>query len=816
MLDGFDEINFECQLNIICLMKALSNGKTKLDRLIITTRPHLTEKLQKALFQLAFSLEHLGKEHQVNYLTNYWQKKTNVGNEKELIKKFANSLVEQVSEALKDEERTFIGIPLRNNIAQLYQMLFSKKRDIFRKEKATGSSDSDLIVNWPMDEFLPTIDAYVQTTDVQNASQNVFPKMKEVDLDEQHCIYGSDYHRPFVDRIGLSNKKSQTEIEADTLKYNRRKDAKYVYYKAMAKGRRQDFEELVNNLTSESLNSVDSQSYTLLEWATVFSTSDWPIDQFLIEKGAEIQTDENLFRQNVFFIALQYLPSNKESRHLSFDGIDIHDVNQTGDTALHLALYGQKWDVAEKILDQFPDYDVNVTNSKGYTPLHLAVHPKCKMVLIEKILARMNSESVNTQDERGWTALHDAIRNQSEIAVKELLKRDDVDVNLKNNNNVIALHYACFWKNMPIELFTKILEKSADVNAQGENGDTALHWAIRQENRTAVEELLKCKDVDVNLKNNDDRTALHSACAWKNIPIDLFRVIIGKLADINAQEEDGWTALHDAIDNQSEIAVKELLKRDDVDVNLKDNNNVTALHYAAGWKNIPGNLLTKILEKSADVNAQDKDGWTTLHYAIKGENRTAVEELLKRDNVDFNLKNNQNQTALHSALLLQSETFSKLLLDQGADVNIVTEDDSTPLHLAVQWPGCPEELLGRILNSTKNLHAKNQGGKTALHCALESQSSIACKMLLKKKENDVDIATADGEIALHLAAKWPDIGDELFTTLLGKTTEINKLDSKGRTPLHCALFFKSVTATKILLNKDATVDAEAPLAAVVG
>ncbi|EFX63658.1 hypothetical protein DAPPUDRAFT_66916, partial [Daphnia pulex] len=110
---------------------------------------------------------------------------------------------------------------------------------------------------------------------------------------------------------------------------------------------------------------------------------------------------------------------------------------------------------------------------------------------------------------------------------------------------------------------------------------------------------------------------------------------------------------------------------------------------------------------------------------------------------------------------------------------------------------------------TKKLHAKNQGEKTALHCALESQSSIACKMLLKKEENGVDIVTADGEIALHLAAKWPDIGDELFRILLGKTTEINRLDSKGRTPLHCALLFKCVTASKILLNKDATVNAEA-------
>ncbi len=172
-----------------------------------------------------------------------------------------------------------------------------------------------------------------------------------------------------VDRFGLRRTKTNSISPAELVKYNWiEKDAKFIYYKAMIEGRRQDFEDLAGNLTSESLNSVDSQGYTLLEWATVFSTSDWPIDQFLMEKGAEIQTDERLFRRNVFFIALQYLPSSNKSRFLSsFDGIDIHGVNQTGDTALHLTLYGEKWNVAEKILKEFPDYDVNNQFLGGYT-----------------------------------------------------------------------------------------------------------------------------------------------------------------------------------------------------------------------------------------------------------------------------------------------------------------------------------------------------------------------------------------------------------------------------------------------------------------
>ena len=39
-------------------------------------------------------------------------------------------------------------------------MLFQKKRDIFRQEKATGSNDLDLILKWALDEFLQTIDSY--------------------------------------------------------------------------------------------------------------------------------------------------------------------------------------------------------------------------------------------------------------------------------------------------------------------------------------------------------------------------------------------------------------------------------------------------------------------------------------------------------------------------------------------------------------------------------------------------------------------------------------------------------------------------------
>ena len=90
----------------------------------------------------------------------------------------------------------------------------------------------------------------------------------------------------------------------------------------------------------------------------------------------------NIFRRNVFFIALQYLPPNKKTKLFeSLDGIDIKGVNGTGDTALHLALYGEKWGIAEKILNRMKDDEVNLTNSLGETPLHLAAKLNCAIGL---------------------------------------------------------------------------------------------------------------------------------------------------------------------------------------------------------------------------------------------------------------------------------------------------------------------------------------------------------------------------------------------------------------------------------------------------
>ncbi|XP_057377850.1 uncharacterized protein LOC130699654 [Daphnia carinata] len=202
MFDGYDEIGEECQKIVIQLMKFIQEKKGI--QLYITTRPHLAHDLQYELCQLAYCLENFNREDQINCLIKYWKKELPDEGQDRAIKIFAESLVDRVSQTLKDEERAFIGIPLQCKIlaecyqqnvgdivestavndvtfrcdelvsqkllallddqkfdlVSLYSKLMDTKRDVFRKEK-TNTSNSNQIVANAIDNWIMKIESHL-------------------------------------------------------------------------------------------------------------------------------------------------------------------------------------------------------------------------------------------------------------------------------------------------------------------------------------------------------------------------------------------------------------------------------------------------------------------------------------------------------------------------------------------------------------------------------------------------------------------------------------------------------------------------------
>ena len=104
-----------------------------------------------------------------------------------------------------------------------------------------------------------------------------------------------------------------------------------------------------------------------------------------------------------------------------------------------------------------------------------------------------------------------------------------------------------------------------------------------------------------------------------------------------------------------------------------------SIHEAAAKGNIEA--VNQHLEVGADVNARENNKWTPLHYAAYYGHKV-VAELLITEGADVNAKSDDGWTPLHDATSIGHKEIVELLLAKGANVNAKNNYGNTPLDLA--------------------------------------------------------------------------------------------------------------------------------------
>lgn len=184
---------------------------------------------------------------------------------------------------------------------------------------------------------------------------------------------------------------------------------------------------------------------------------------------------------------------------------------------------------------------------------------------------------------------------------------------------------------------------------------------------------------DVNQRDPENVTLLHWAAI--NNQTGIVDYFISKGADINAIGGDlKSTPLQWATRQGHLPMVVQLLKRG-ADYSTLDGEGCNALHLAAQFGHTA--IVAYLVAKGMDIDQPDSNGMTALMWSAYRVSKVDPTRLLitlgsSHNAADYKHKN----TALHWAVFAKNLTAITLLLDTGADVQVLNANEESPLDIA--------------------------------------------------------------------------------------------------------------------------------------
>jgi len=192
--------------------------------------------------------------------------------------------------------------------------------------------------------------------------------------------------------------------------------------------------------------------------------------------------------------------------------------------------------------------------------------------------------------------------------------------------------------------------------------------------------------------------------AGKKGRVEEVTALLNRGANIDAQDQNGWTALMWSV-SHGDLKVIQLLLDGGANINVRDQKGSTALAEAAERGYIK--IVKLLLEKGADPHSK---GTALLASTKRGDRE--IMNLLVDKGANFNTTGVDVGRALTDAVLHHESPIIKLLLDHGADINAKGQWGLTPLMWAV-W-GDDLEMVKLLLDRGADANGKTFNGRTAL------------------------------------------------------------------------------------------------------
>jgi ankyrin repeat protein len=315
-----------------------------------------------------------------------------------------------------------------------------------------------------------------------------------------------------------------------------------------------------------------------------------------------------------------------------------------------------------------------------------------------------------------------------------------------------ALHLAAF-NGHPAILRRITLDTTSTVDLMDRSGKTALLWASERGHSEIIRLLLE-KGADINAQGGENGNAIQ--CAAREGNLEIVQLLLEKGADINAQGGEYDNALQGAV-RRGHLEIVQLLLENGADVNARHKSTadkmdekhgnpshktstrgMTALHFSALNGNV--GMTMSLCFHHANPNAQSETGDTPLHLAIR-------RSLLGSRSNDYRMNGEYAVEDLSDFTDPGSEEFFEVLgqIDESRvrivdvllstvsiDVNIANHNGDCLLHVLPFRKECASEITLKLIEKGAKVSKSNNKRQTCLHLACKVGNLDVVRILVSR------------------------------------------------------------------------------------
>jgi ankyrin repeat protein len=217
------------------------------------------------------------------------------------------------------------------------------------------------------------------------------------------------------------------------------------------------------------------------------------------------------------------------------------------------------------------------------------------------------------------------------------------------------------------------------------------------------------------------------------------KFLVGKGADVNKQDPQGWLPLQNAARQRKDKMVKLLIELG-ADPDAADQSGMTALDSAILRDHVPS--VQMLLEGGADIEKPGLGGFRPLALAIEERKYEAAKALME---AGADASGASGADALTPLMIVAAQTgpaegarfipgstrpsdIAKGLLAKGANVNAQAANGMTALMIAAAHNSPP--MIGLLMDAGADPNIKNKQGQTAADVAKLNDNMEAAQAIL--------------------------------------------------------------------------------------